>query len=175
MSKSAQNNAQDAGPITGNIMKISPRCEFPTKVGLWPYEKSHPLSPSDAYSLRIRGAKRPKTQPAQQPSYVQQGVKHPAIPNNPHFQQGCTPRPYTRWIALGQSCRISVLELGVCVVFSRFSIMPAADPLVMVKKNRKITFILVKPSQIAPIEPSYNFKKKCRTSPVARACITHHP
>jgi hypothetical protein len=38
---------------------------------LWPYEKNHHLSPSDAYSLRIKGVKRPKTQPAQQPSYVQ--------------------------------------------------------------------------------------------------------
>ena len=28
--------------------------------------------------------------------------------------------PYTCWIALGQSCRISVSELVACVAFSRF-------------------------------------------------------
>jgi hypothetical protein len=33
MSRLAQNKAQDGGPITGNIMKVSPWCEFPHNKG----------------------------------------------------------------------------------------------------------------------------------------------
>jgi hypothetical protein len=63
----AQNNAEDGASLTANIMKISLGMYFPTMVR-WPWAKSPPSPPSVEYWLHIRGAKVPKTLPAQQPA-----------------------------------------------------------------------------------------------------------